>query len=60
MIMEEYKCLCCGYIGFPKLVRELYGEDTDGNRGMYIDFLTCRNCGDEDITDEFEDNLEDW
>lgn len=53
--MEELKCLDCGYIDEP-ILKEVYEfADADGNRGAWITYAYCKECGSEDLTEEIED-----
>lgn len=33
----------------PLIVKEKYGTDLDGNRGIWINWIECPNCGEEII-----------
>lgn len=40
----------CSVDGEPHTVvqgQELFGEDADGNRGVWLNFKRCRKCGEE-------------
>jgi hypothetical protein len=37
-----------------RLVRDLYGADADGNRGVELTYFECRKCG------ETRNDVEDW
>ena len=54
--MDELKCLNCGYIGEPKIIEELYGDDADGNRGIWITYEECPKCGSDDLTEDFSED----
>lgn len=40
----------------PKIVKERYGTDRDGNRGIWVKWYECPNCGAEIDFDYEEEN----
>ena len=52
--MDELKCLACGHIGEPISKAVYENADADGNRGIWVTYDYCEECGDEDLTEDFD------
>ena len=55
---EKLKCLNCGHIGYADVETINEGTDADGNRGRYVTWVTCEECGDNNLTDSFDESAE--
>ena len=44
--LSDYECEECGSTNFPDISRPYYEfSDADGNRGIWVRYITCVDCG---------------
>ena len=53
---EKVKCPDCGNYDYPVELTTYEQDDADGNRGTYITFVECSECG-TDLKEVIEDEL---
>ena len=47
MNSEDWECKECGSRKLPKIEKVNENADLDGNRGIVVTWVTCRECGEE-------------
>ncbi len=45
--MEDFECPYCGSTKSPKVQKVYENSDADGNRGIWVTYVECRDCGEE-------------
>ena len=54
----DFKCLDCGYIGEPTKEEVYENCDADGHRGEWVTYLSCWNCGGDELSEDTEEHEE--
>jgi uncharacterized Zn finger protein len=45
LFVKEITCPDCGHTGEPEITESYEQDDWDGNRGIWLTFIECENCG---------------